>query len=229
MIYHSRTPKRLTLVTTPYTDQNGHLMDESATSLPQTEKDIEKRGLVVGRRTKISNLRETVSRHRLCICSLIGIVCLFYLSHSYPYKTHILNTNTKTAEAVPIIPVAPTKQPNDSPTWTFAGYSDEQCKTSIVDDKGTESIQCKSSEDEISKIDFDGQQLYTLSLYQGLDCKTLVQSYPNAKYGCEAGFNTTSYKVVLNKKVAPGKCDPDACKQKGPKCNCDPLGVKCLC
>ena len=185
---------------TPYTDQNGHLEDESATSLLQTAKDIEKSGLVVGRRTKVSTLGEIASRHRFCIGSLIGIICLFFLSYSYSYKAHILHTNNKTAETNPIFPVALKKQPDDSPTWTFTGYADAKCKTKIVDDKNTGSIDCKKSNDDISKIDFDGQQLFTLSLYQGLECKNPpAQDYPNTKYHCAAGFNTTSYKVTLNK------------------------------
>lgn len=208
---------------TPYTDQMRLPKDEPATSPSSTEKAIEARGLTIGRRAKISTLKDTASRHWLCIGSLVSILCLFFLlrhSTANSIPKFPPTTNPSTADKAPTPIIAPTKPSaeagdnnNNSPKWAFTGYTDDKCFNETISDSGTGSIDCKDSTEDLGAIDFDGQHLYTLSLYQGLKCATLLESYPNGKFSCAAGFKATSYKVVLNKKL--GSCDPDACKQRG--------------
>lgn len=48
---------------------------------PPTEQDLENRGLAVGGHTKLSAVRSAVHRHRLCLGSLVTILCVLFFSH----------------------------------------------------------------------------------------------------------------------------------------------------
>ena len=186
----------------PYTDQKGPSEDESAGSRLLTEKVIEDRGLTIGTHSKISTLSGKFLRYRLCIFSLIAMLCLF-LSYSLAHQRTILHANKKTAEAKWTTPSVPTKQLEISFPWNVTGYSDENCSDSIFSDSNRGPTNCRNSSTPISRIDFDSGQIYTLFVYRDVNCTEVAKTFPKTKFLCADAQNASSYQIGFSDTRVP--------------------------
>ena len=178
-INHIQVPKRFTLNMTPYTDYKGPSEDESADPRLLTEKDLQDRGLTIGSHSKISTLGGMILRYRLCIFSLIAILCLF-LSYS-KWTT----------------PSVPTKQLEISNPWNVTGYSDENCSDSIFSDSNRGPTSCRNSSTPIDQIDFDGGQIYTLYVYLDANCTEVARTFSKKQFLCANAINSSSYRIDI--------------------------------
>ena len=178
-INHIQVPKRFTLNMTPYTDQKGPSEDESAGPRLLTEKDLEDRGLTIGIHSKIATLRGMFLRYRLCIFSLIAMLCLFL---SYSKRT---------------TPSVPTKQLEISNPWNVTGYSDENCSDSIFSDSNRGPTNCRNSSTPINQIDFDSGQIYTLFVYFDANCTEVARTFPRKQFLCASALNSSSYRIDI--------------------------------
>ncbi|KAI4165372.1 MAG: hypothetical protein LQ342_000780 [Letrouitia transgressa] len=166
-----------------------------------TEKNIEYRGLTVGRRAKLSTVKEVASRHRACIGTLVTVLFLFIISSRVFGRTDSLSPHLKapkTANSSPNNGAKPLEG-GDAPTWTFIAYSDDDCQKVIVDQNGQSSSDCQETKEEMAKVDFDGQNLFTVSIHGSGDCNGRPISYfSDGK--CISGFNVTGWKIEQDEK-----------------------------
>lgn len=195
LVNHIQVLKSFTSNMTPYTDQKGPFEDESADPRLLTEKDIEDRGLTIGTHFKTSTLRGIFFRYRLCIFSLIAMLCIV-LSYSSAHQATILHANTKTAEAIWTTPSVPTKQLEISNPWNVTGYSDSNCSDSLFSDSNRGPTNCRSSSTPINQIDFDsGEGIYTLSVYFDTNCTEVARTFSKKQFLCADAQNASSYQI----------------------------------
>ena len=178
-INHIQVSKRFTLNMTPFADHKGSSQDESADTRLLTEKDLEDRGLKIGTLSKISTLRGKFLRYRLCMFSLIAMLCLF-LSYS-KWTT----------------PSVPTKQLEISNPWNVTGYSDENCSDTIFSDSNRGPTSCRNSSTPISQIDFDSGQIYTLFVYLDANCTEVARTFSKKQFLCADAVNSSSYRIDI--------------------------------
>ena len=188
-----QVPKRFTSNMTPYTDQKGPPEDELVDHRLLTEKNIEDRGLTNGAHSKISTLRGMLLRHRLCILSLIAILCLF-LSYNSVHPASILHANRKNAEAEWTGPSVLTKQLEISNPWNVTGYSDENYSNSIFSDSDRGPTDCRSSSTSISQIDF-ANGIYTLFVYRDANCTEEARTFSGKEFLCADAQNASSWQI----------------------------------
>ncbi|KAK0517145.1 hypothetical protein JMJ35_000300 [Cladonia borealis] len=164
---------------TPYTDHKEPSDYESADPRLLTEKDLEDRGLTIGTHSKILTLRGMFFCYRLCIFSLITMLCLF-LSYS---KWITLNV--------------PTKQLEISNPWNVTAYSDENCSDSIFSDSNRGPTTCRNSSTPVDQIDFDSGQIYTLHVYKDANCTEEARTFSRKQFLCADALNTSSYRINI--------------------------------
>ena len=178
---------------TPYTDQEGPSEDELADHRLLTEKDMEDRGLTIETHSEGSYLRGMLLHHRLCILSLIALLCLF-LSYNSAYPASILHANRKIAEAKWTGSSVPTKQLEISNPWNVTGYSDENCSNSIFSDSDRGSTACRPSSTPISQIDF-ANGVYTLFVYTDANCTEGARTFSGKDFLCADAQNASSWQI----------------------------------
>ena len=190
----------------PYTDRKV-LPEDDPVNFPQfTEKDIENRGLAVGRRARLLTLRGIAFRHKLCIGFLSGLLCLVFLSYGFAHQAKSLHTNTMTAEIKHTAPSALAKQTEEDPEWTLTGYSDRHCKAESFHQNGTGPIICETKPFQIVTAEFDDQDLYDIIFFETLDC-TLKETVNTAEAACLNVLDAKSFRINVKVDSDPDKCN----------------------
>lgn len=197
-----------------------------------TEKELESRGLAVGRGAECSTRRALLKR--LVLGFIIGIVLLAFLVYGLLQRPQISYDNQKIigGELVTNTTSTPLTDGDDVPKWTFASYSDHSCQNRVGKSNGTAPRNCTGmGSDDVVNIDFSGDDTYTVCLYTKDSCKTYVGMYPGWRFKCRPAYYAASYRIIY-KGICPGNrepCDPDECRARGEGCKCDPFGTICRC
>ena len=176
-----------------FTDQRGPSEDGLADHRLLTEKDIEDRSLTIGTHTEGSYLRGILLRHRLCILSLIAMLCLF-LSYNPAHPASILHANSKNAEAKWTGSNVLTKQLEISNPWNVTGYADANCSRSIFTDSDRGPTDCRPSSPPISQIDF-ANGIYTLFVYRDANCTEELKTFSGKEFLCADARNASSWQI----------------------------------
>jgi hypothetical protein len=204
-----------------------------------TEKELEARGLTVGRGPEHAT-HTAFNLKRLVLAFVIAIAVLATFAYGLAQRSQISCLNHKiTGSQLLTGPAStPLKDTGTYPEWKFAAYNDIYCQTTpVTTSKGSAPRTCTPmGSDSVKNLDFFGDETYTLCLYTKDSCKRYVGMYPGlAKpFKCRPDYYAASYRVInqTENPVCPGNkepCDPSECEARYPGCKCDPWGSICRC
>ena len=174
------------------------------------EKDIEKHGLIVGKDTHKDFCKKKTSYICVRFSFIASVALLALLWQGYTINPRMLCTADWSTGIGSVnnneIQLAHSPVLSDL-MWTFAGYEDAKCATGKVNPKnGTAPADCQNLEKDISALDFDGANTFTICLWTQQNCQGVsAGQYSNSNLTCQNAYQATAYKMISNS----DRCNPE--------------------